>query len=714
MNKLHATVLALAAFAALSPLCVPAAENQKAEVALKAAMDREVLDGDLKGAIEQYMKLAQSANRAVAAAALVRMGQCYEKLGDTEARKAYERVVKEYADQREPLSQARQRLVALGGSTSAARGVGMHQFFDPKTHPNRDVWNVSSDGRYGAATDYTGGNAAVVDLTTGKSWNVTDYGIWNDEKGYMDQSAISRDGKQLAFWHYKAADTYGQLRVVGTDGKNERTLYSTQEEKGDEEWGIATDWSPDGRQIAMQLERSIKGSLTHGVTEFMLVPAAGGSPRVLKTAEFTNRYRPKILFSPDGRYVAYDYPPNKQVAEGDIFVVPAEGGQETAIAPHPARDTLVAWAPDGSILFLSDRSGSIGLYRVAIKDGKQAGEPELLRAGIGEISALGVTKSGALHYSQEILATNAFIASLDFATGKLLSPPERVTRRLNDSTSTPSWSADGRKLAYVKLRQDGGMPTVVIREDGAADERELLPAVRLERSGAGHHAFMVRWHADGRSLLAIGSKDNKEGLYRIDAATGEAVLVQEGWLTEWSPDGKWTFGTFDQGGEKRRIVRKDTATGEKNFISTVSPRWDLFRVSPDGRRLAFLQMQPKNGQLLSVVSIDGGTLIPLVAHDDKQPWFSWLAPATAWSPDGRFLFFLLESHAPEHGADGGELWVVPAEGGEARKTELTSHDAFLGELNIHPDGKRIGYSVKSWKTEYWVLENFLPGLAAAK
>ena len=72
------------------------------------------------------------------------------------------------------------------------------------------------------------------------------------------------------------------------------------------------------------------------------------------------------------------------------------------------------------------------------------------------------------------------------------------------------------------------------------------------------------------------------------------------------------------------------------------------------------------------------------------------------------------SHAPEHGADGGELWVVPAEGGEARKTELTTHDAFLGELNIHPDGKRIGYSVKSWTTEYWVLENFLPGLAAAK
>ena len=122
MNRLHATVLALAAFAAPGPLCIAAAENPKAEVALKAAMDKEVVDGDLKGAIEQYRKLAQSANRTVAATALVRMGQCYEKLGDTEARKAYERVVRDYAEQRQPVLQARQRLAAMGGSAGAARG----------------------------------------------------------------------------------------------------------------------------------------------------------------------------------------------------------------------------------------------------------------------------------------------------------------------------------------------------------------------------------------------------------------------------------------------------------------------------------------------------------------------------------------------------------------------------------------------------------------
>jgi hypothetical protein len=69
---------------------------------------------------------------------------------------------------------------------------------------------------------------------------------------------------------------------------------------------------------------------------------------------------------------------------------------------------------------------------------------------------------------------------------------------------------------------------------------------------------------------------------------------------------------------------------------------------------------------------------------------------------------------PEHGSDGAELWVVPTDGGEARKPEFATHGAFIGELNVHPDGKRIAYSVKSWQKEYWVLENFLPASAGAK
>ena len=74
-----------------APFFAQQSQSVKDEVALRAAMERETVRGDLKGAIEQYKKLAQSKDRALAARALVRMAESYQKLGDGEAQKVYQR-----------------------------------------------------------------------------------------------------------------------------------------------------------------------------------------------------------------------------------------------------------------------------------------------------------------------------------------------------------------------------------------------------------------------------------------------------------------------------------------------------------------------------------------------------------------------------------------------------------------------------------------------
>lgn len=62
-----------------------------ADILYERAVQKETADGDLKAALELYKQTVAKAgtNRAVAAKALVRMAQCYEKLGDADARKAY-------------------------------------------------------------------------------------------------------------------------------------------------------------------------------------------------------------------------------------------------------------------------------------------------------------------------------------------------------------------------------------------------------------------------------------------------------------------------------------------------------------------------------------------------------------------------------------------------------------------------------------------------
>src|SRR6266849_2243102 len=94
------------------------------ESMLGAALHQEEVQGDLKGAIVAYQKVVamSGVSRKTAVEALVRMGQCYEKLGNAESRKAYERVVKDYSDQREAAALARARLGASGGP---ARGSGI-------------------------------------------------------------------------------------------------------------------------------------------------------------------------------------------------------------------------------------------------------------------------------------------------------------------------------------------------------------------------------------------------------------------------------------------------------------------------------------------------------------------------------------------------------------------------------------------------------------
>src|SRR5258706_6819606 len=96
-NQRTAFLLAAAATAAVWLVTPVIAQNNRndreAEAALQAAINREVVDGDLQAAINQYMQLIErhAGSRAVVAKALYHLGQAHEKLGHAEARKAYER-----------------------------------------------------------------------------------------------------------------------------------------------------------------------------------------------------------------------------------------------------------------------------------------------------------------------------------------------------------------------------------------------------------------------------------------------------------------------------------------------------------------------------------------------------------------------------------------------------------------------------------------------
>lgn len=111
-----------------------AQSERSAEVQLKAAIHKEQVEGDLKTAIQLYQRIVEkySGNKEVAAKALLYTGQCYEKLGQADARMTYERLLSQYADQNEVAAEARARLAALErvGSLGHQAGITLRKGLD--------------------------------------------------------------------------------------------------------------------------------------------------------------------------------------------------------------------------------------------------------------------------------------------------------------------------------------------------------------------------------------------------------------------------------------------------------------------------------------------------------------------------------------------------------------------------------------------------------
>ena len=82
--------------------------------------------------------------------------------------------------------------------------------------------------------------------------------------------------------------------------------------------------------------------------------------RVLRTHSSASRMR----FSPDGQWIVYDFAPEEESPERDIYLLPSDGSGGMPLVEHPVNDFVLGWAPDGkSVLFASD-------FVVAIDDAR--------------------------------------------------------------------------------------------------------------------------------------------------------------------------------------------------------------------------------------------------------------------------------------------------------------------------------------------------------
>jgi Tol biopolymer transport system component len=127
------------------------------------------------------------------------------------------------------------------------------------------------------------------------------------------------------------------------------------------------DYSPDGRKIAFQSNRS-------GNVEVWTCDTDGSNCQQITSFDGPQCGTPH--WSPDSHWLALD---SRAEGSPEIYVVAADGGKPRRITDHPSNNILPSWSHDGLwIYFTSDRSGRYEVWKVA-GDG---GEPvQVTRSG---------------------------------------------------------------------------------------------------------------------------------------------------------------------------------------------------------------------------------------------------------------------------------------------------------------------------------------------
>jgi polyisoprenoid-binding protein YceI len=220
----------------------------------------------------------------------------------------------------------------------------------------------------------------------------------------------------------------------------------------------------------------------------------------------------------------------------------------------------------------------------------------------------------------------------------------RGLRRVGTDTAAeldPTWSPDGRRIAYARAEPSQYAPPSsvnVILADGSGRRRDLTP---------GQLSIQPDWSPDGRRIAVTTDTnpglDDTTTIALVDPAGSPPRALADTPTSDseprWSPDGRRLAVSSFGGPGNEDVALIDPATGRFRRLTSSpsyehSPAW-----SPDGRRIAYV----KDGAI-HVMRADGSADRPLTrGRKDAAP---------AWSPDGTRLSFVRDGNLHLVRADG--------------------------------------------------------------
>ncbi|MDA1190358.1 MAG: LpqB family beta-propeller domain-containing protein [Candidatus Poribacteria bacterium] len=186
-------------------------------------------------------------------------------------------------------------------------------------------------------------------------------------------------------------------------------------------------WSGDGKWVSFHSTRN-------PVNNIWVVPAAGGEPLALGTAQATERSH---AWSPDGARLAFERLTGNNT---DIWVGDPTTGQVELLVESPASDKQPVWRPDGEAIgFLSFVNGK---WNISVREFDEA-EPRRITSVSSNIASFGWLMGGRAVIYQTV--DKALYAQMDEEGAS----PVKL-RDVTDFTVSP----DGMRYVYIGATDD--------------------------------------------------------------------------------------------------------------------------------------------------------------------------------------------------------------------------------------------------------------------
>lgn len=407
--------------------------------------------------------------------------------------------------------------------------------------------------------------------------------------------------------------------------------------------------SPDGSTIAFSFQGDI-----------WTMPASGGQAMRLTIHE---GYESNPVFSPDGNHIAFT---SARYGNNDIFTIPAKGGMSKRITWHSGSDEVTDWTADGKLLFIARRAfASVEREREILHVDAKGETPSRL------LDAVGFTP---------VMSPDGRFIAMERGTC-------RIAREAYQGPANRNiWIYDTKNDTYQQLTTWDGQE------------------------------FMPRW-VDNRTLCFLSAESGRYNIHKqAISETGTAAGAAQP-LTTYKEDGiRWM--NISKNGQSIVFERQDkiltlsTSGGtpkEVNVQVATDYRFDpveyktmrnqvqTYRVSPNGKQMAFAV----HGELfVKLNDKDKSRAVRLTENpyfDREVEWFNDSLLVFNSDRNGQFDLYLLRSSDPSESSIFKSL--------KHEIVQLTKTAADESNFVISPDGKQIAYREGRGKLLVATLEN---------